>query len=59
MVRSTLLPIQLHTSPKGDTGRVTAISSVDMFFDIFDDLNLLNIIKVSYRQVSYAKLLKP
>ena len=59
MVRSTLLPIQLHTSPKGETEGVTSIYSVDNVFDIFEDLNLLNIIKVSYRQVSYAKLLKP
>ena len=59
MVRSTLLPIQLQTGPKGETRRVTSIYSVDKFFDIFDNLNLLNIIKVSYGQVSYAKLLKP
>ena len=59
MVRSTLLPIQLHTGPKGETGGVTSIYSVDTFSGIFEDLNLLNIIKVSYRQVSYAKLLKP
>ncbi len=55
-----------HSSPdsashwfEGEIRRVTAISSVDTFFNIFEDLNLLNIIKVSYRQVSYAKLLKP
>ena len=59
MVRSTLLPIQLHTDPKGETGGVTSIYSVDNVFDIFEDLNLLNIIKVSYGQVSYTKLLKP
>ena len=59
VVRSTLLPIQPQTGPKGETGGVTTIYSVDKFFDIFDDLNLLNIIKVSYRQVSYTKLLKP
>ena len=58
MVRSTLLPIQLHTSPKGEIGRVTVIWSVVTFFDIFEDLNLLNIIKVSYGQASYAKLIK-
>ncbi len=59
MVRSTLLPIHLHTSPKGEIRRVTAIWSAAKFFAIFEDLNLLNIIKVSYVQVSYAKLLKP
>ena len=59
MVRSTLLPIQLHTGPKGEIGRVTSIYSVDKFFDIFEDLNLLNIIKVSYGQASYVKLIKP
>ncbi len=55
MVRSTLLPIQLHTGPKGEIGRVTTISSVDRFFNIFDDLNLLNIIKVIYDQALYTK----
>ncbi len=59
MVRSTLLPIQLHTGPKGETGVVTSIYSVNNVFDIFDILNLLNIIKVSYRQASYVKLIKP
>ena len=48
MVRSTLLPIQLHTGPKGETGGVTSIYSVDKFFDIFEDPNLLNNIHVSY-----------
>ncbi len=57
MVRSTLLPIQLQTGPKGEIGRVTTICSVDTFFDIFEDLNLLNIIKVSYEQALYAKLM--
>ena len=58
MVRSTLLPIQLHTGPKGETGWVTVIWSVDNVFNIFEDLNLLNIINVSYGQASYAKLIK-
>ncbi len=59
MVRSTLLPIQLHTGPKGETRGITSIYSVDNVFDIFEDPNFLNIIKVSYGQVSDATLLKP
>ena len=55
MVRSTLLPIQLHTDPKGETGGVTTIWSVDTFFDMVDDLNLLNIIKMIYGQTSNTK----
>ena len=58
-MRSILLPIQPQTSPKGETGGVTSIYSVDNVFDIFDDPNLLNIIKMSYRQASYVKLIKP
>ena len=59
MVRSTLLPIQPQTSPKGETGGVTSIYSVDNVFDSFDVRNLVNIIKVSHRQALYAKLSKP
>ncbi len=55
VVRSTLLPIQLHTSPKGEIRRVTTIWSVDTFFDIFVILNLLNIINVSCGQDLYTK----